>query len=470
MMARVRLWAGRMSLASIAPLSELFSRFLRTLILSRLLAPDEFGTAIAITVVNMVAELSTDFGLEQFVITRTGEAAGRAMAAAHALQLLRGFFLGAAIALASPFVASFFGVPERAPAFALAGMFPLFRSFSHLGVKQKLQQFAYGADAAVTLSAGLSGLLATLVSAWMLRDHRAVLFGYGTETLISAVVSHALARTRYAFWPDRQTFMEALRWGAPLTLNGVGLAIIGQADRFVMGRMFGVEALGTYAVIYNLVVVPMVALIRISAGLAMPLLVKNKDDSDRFQSTCVWLNWIFALTGFFFAVGCGALLDTLAPFIFGDRYIVSLYMRMFASLVIFARLFRISSTIRLLASGQTGVMTMANMVSGAGVVFELLFATWIPDPASVMAGAFAGELALLITFLAIDFNALAHYRTSLLRCASASLIAAATLAGSIYLLSARDFGARFLLCLICTAPAILLAAGVWRRWRRREAL
>src|ERR1700731_4424106 len=103
--SRLKLWAGRISWAAVAPLVAFAARFGRTVILSRLLVPGEFGIAVAITIVITTAELATDVGLDKFVLLKSAADARQALAAAQALQIFRGLLLCAAVAaLAVPAV------------------------------------------------------------------------------------------------------------------------------------------------------------------------------------------------------------------------------------------------------------------------------------------------------------------------------------------------------------------------------
>ncbi len=91
--SRLKIWTGRISLAAVAPFVMFVARFGRTVILSRLLAPGEFGITVAITIVTTTAELATDVGLEKFILLKSATDAPRALAAAHALQIVRGLLL-----------------------------------------------------------------------------------------------------------------------------------------------------------------------------------------------------------------------------------------------------------------------------------------------------------------------------------------------------------------------------------------
>src|SRR5580704_17938524 len=70
---KIKLWIARSSIMSIAPAVDFGSRFARTVILSRLLARDEFGVAVAITVMLGIASLVTDVAIDKFAIIEADE-------------------------------------------------------------------------------------------------------------------------------------------------------------------------------------------------------------------------------------------------------------------------------------------------------------------------------------------------------------------------------------------------------------
>ena len=58
-------------------------------------------------------------------------------------------------------------------------------------------------------------------------------------------------------WLSCRTALSAvLDFGIPLTINGIGLAIVSQSDRILIGYWFDVRTLGLYAVLMSMIAVP----------------------------------------------------------------------------------------------------------------------------------------------------------------------------------------------------------------------
>jgi PST family polysaccharide transporter len=174
--SRLKLWAGRISWAAVAPLVAFAARFGRTVILSRLLVPGEFGIAVAITIVITTAELATDVGLDKFVLLKSAADARQALAAAQALQIFRGLLLCAAVAVLAVPAVTFFGIPQAVASFEFAALVPLVHSFGHLGIKQIQRDYDYRADALTVTASSVAGLaVAALAAATILPDHRVII-------------------------------------------------------------------------------------------------------------------------------------------------------------------------------------------------------------------------------------------------------------------------------------------------------
>lgn len=141
------------------------SHFLRTVILSRMLAPNDFGLAIAITVVLSFAELVSDFGLDRFLISRARDDDREALAAAHALQLVRGLVIAALIWIGARWIGRLFGSPAHAADFQWCAAILALRAFAHLDVKQVQRALRFAPEAAASLAARLAALVAVYPAA-----------------------------------------------------------------------------------------------------------------------------------------------------------------------------------------------------------------------------------------------------------------------------------------------------------------
>ena len=242
--------------------------------------------------------------------------------------------------------------------------------------------------------AGLA--VAALAAATILPDHRVVILAFLVDAAVYAAARHSLAHAPMRVIPDRETLRQALAYGLPLMLNGVGLALISQADRMVVGRFFGMDILGVYAVTLSLAVAPISPLMQTVGTLGFLILARSRDTPKRYLETYLWLTWFFAFLAFGYAAFIGLTLDVLVPFVFGKAYAVGTDTVILISAIVFLRILRAGGpTVSLLVSGATTRLTLGNLMSVFGIAAAAL-AQIHPVLNSVLAGVLFGDVLTMV--------------------------------------------------------------------------
>ncbi|MCI0351148.1 MAG: oligosaccharide flippase family protein [Acidobacteriales bacterium] len=467
--SRLKLWAGRISWAAVPPFILFAASFGRTVILSRLLAPGEFGIAVAITVVITTAELATDVGLEKFILLKPAAEARRALAAAHALMIFRGLLLAAAIAVLAVPAVTFFGVPQAVGSFEFAALVPLVRSFGHLGITQIQRDYEYRPEARARMASSVAGLaVAALAAATILPDHRVILVAFLVDAAVYVAVSHILAHAPMRVIPDREMLRQSLAYGLPLMLNGVGLALISQADRVVVGRFFGMDILGVYAVVLGLAMAPPSLLLQTTGGLGIAMLARSQDNPKRYLETYLWLAWFFAFLAFGYAAFIGLTLDVLVPLVFGKAYAVAIGPVILISAIVFLRILRGGPTVALLVSGATTRLTLANLMSVFGIAAAAALAQVHLVLTSVLAGVLFGDVLTMVLLQRAAVARIPNGIGSLWRCFAVAGAGVAILTMTLRLLPEPSWANRGIVAISGALPAAILGWGVLSRWRLRE--
>lgn len=460
-------WLKRFTLASIGPLLEFGFRFARTILLSRLLAPNEFGVAIAITVVISIAEQISDVGLNQIVLLEPASERGHILAAAHWLQIARGLLLSVGLVGVSMPIASLFGVSDNWPSFAVAALFPLVRSFGHLGVRQVQRDFDYRPVAICTATSSFAGLAAALIAVSFIRDHRVILIAFGCEALVYVALSHALASKPYEY-KDHAALNEVLRFGLPLILNGAALAVVSQADRMLVGAVFGVEILGVYAVVMNLALTPISFIFQIFGGFGISMLLRSEDDRTKQNASIIWLIWFFALLGLLYSMFVGLSLDVLTPLIFGRHYTVPATVHALVTFITFLRVFNGAPTSILLSSRHTIQLVSANLMGTVGLLAAVLFIHFYPTLVALLIGILLGDLLSSVVLQRAVFNRLQYWKGYIfyyLAVAVSSVVVSTTL---IVLMPEPTWTNRIIIGLLYLPSIIVVILELGRWWKLRS--
>ena len=401
---RLKRWMDRAWVASIPLSVQLGSRFLRTIILSRLLSVEEFGTALAITVVLSFAEVATDVAFDRFVMVFPDKAA---LAAAHVLSIARGALITICLALTAREISALFGIGKFSDSFLALAPIPFVRSFAHFGIKQVQRSGIFWPESAAQLIAHFSALAIVIPAFMALRDHRVVIVSIATEAACYVLASHAFSRERYSIWPTPMMLRAALIFGIPLALNGVGLAVLGQLDRAFVGFWFGVETLAAYSVLLNMSVIPLSLIISTGHKLGFAYLFSGSEIPATHSRQYFMIVVSFSIVGVAYSLFLALSTDVLTPLIFGARYVISLPIHTIICIIAFFRLLRGGApTLYLLATGRTAELATLNLCAVIGLILAAIFSVLWPQLESMLLGVLVGDVlvSLLLLFCLLGKN------------------------------------------------------------------
>ncbi len=382
---------------------ELGSLFVRTIILARLLGSREFGIAAAINTLGAVIEMISFVGLDRYLVYARDGGSRAALEAAHTLTLARGcigFCL--AVLLAWP-VAALIHEGRLGPEFALLAVAPLLRGLVHLGVFQMQRAHRFRPAATAEAVAALTGLAVSAIAAWLRPNHTAILWGLIAQAAAAVLLTHLAARpVPYRFGLVAAPLRAALRFGLPLTWNGMMLAASSQLDRMVVGGWLGPAALGLYGLATTLLMQPVNLLMRFATTAWQPSLSAawHADSHAVFAALAANLNRAAAVIG-----GCAACVIAClgAPaitMVFGASYVASdLFCALFAGIVAL-RLARGTLNLFGMAVGATADLALCNSAGLACLPLMALALALRPTLEAAVAGGLAAELfALTMTHL-----------------------------------------------------------------------
>lgn len=262
------------------------SRIVFGIVLARLLTPHEYGlAAMALVFSNLVlffSDLSLSTGLVQREeITEEDKATVFWTSVAVGAVLMFG---GAASA---GLIASFYGQPAVRPLLAVLSVSFFITALqpTHSALLQREMNFK---AISVRLTAGtFVGGVGGVIAAGL---------GYGAwalvvQQLLLATTSTALLWKLERWRPTFTYSVDSLRDLGSFGFRLLGSKLLnyvkGNADNVMVGRFLGSAALGTYAVAYNIMMLPVYRLIVPAQESVYPALARMQDDSERLLRS--WL-------------------------------------------------------------------------------------------------------------------------------------------------------------------------------------
>jgi O-antigen/teichoic acid export membrane protein len=449
---------GRVSPLLLVNIYETGVPFVRMMMLSHFLDLRELGFASLLTAVYTSFELITDINISRFVISAPRENYEEALAAAHALSALRGFAVALAVVALSPFIAAAFSLGSQWPSFAALGLIVAARGLEHLGPRIVEREYQYGPQLKVATVASGMGLAALLGSFFVFANHLVLVASLLGQYSGLALASRIFAATPYRWRFRTPLFAKAFYFSYPLMFNGIGLAVSGLADRFLVGAMLGLPALGVYSVLMLVTAAPVSVGAKILSSVTLPMLFNRTDPPAAFRARLKLAARIIPLVAATLGVGILAMFNIVVPLVFGRNFLASQWM---VVLLVFTAFFRIArgepGTAILMIEGRTKRLALANLIVGGGLIFSAAFMAFAPTIEAATLGRCLGEVLGLAAMLYLTRSMMrAAIRDNLMAIGLSSVVLC--LGGAFVVLGSVGNKIAPSLAFLCLAGAVL---GFW---------
>ncbi len=217
--------------------------FLNTIIVARLLAPEDFGiVAIGLTTMQILTNLS-DIGVSQAVI-RFRDADRDDLDTLFTLSAIRGLLIALGLFLAAPFAASFYDDPRVFWVFVGVGAYPFFTGLMNPRFYEFERLLDYSKDFFVSVVNKLAGVVVSIAIAFAFRSYWAIILGLATNGLVQLALSYAMRPYRPRL--SLASFRRIIGFSGWLTGVGLMSALNNKLDPLILARAVGVSGAGHY--------------------------------------------------------------------------------------------------------------------------------------------------------------------------------------------------------------------------------
>jgi O-antigen/teichoic acid export membrane protein len=366
--------------------------FLRNLILARILAKADYGLAavfgMALTLLEVGGRMA--FGI-QVIQSKEGDTTGF-QDSAHALQFIGGVCSAVLIAGLSRPVAHLFGVPQTWWAFALLAVVPLCQGLGHLDISRRQRELDYLPLVLVDVVPQALITLAAWPLALWLRDFRVIVWLIIAKAVAGTAMTFVFARRPYRWAWERERLRCMLLFGWPLLLNGLVMFGCQQADQMLVGAVFSLDVLASYALAYSLVSIPWFIFGQVGSALMLPILSRAQDDPERLRRqyrVCVQ------------AAAAAGVISTVPLILIGEPLVTLLYGGKYHGTGVFVALLGAAFAVRFLrfvpavvavAKADTINQLYSNLWRGASLPLALAVVAVGGTPVQIAACAVVAEV------------------------------------------------------------------------------
>ncbi len=253
---------------------------LRTIILAHLLAPDDFGvfglTVLALSALDTLSQTGFDEALIQ-----TREEPTPYLNTVWSVHIARGTLLALVLALAAPWLASFFGEPGATGIFRLVGLSVLLNGLTNPAVVLFRRDLDFRRQAFLLGGATLTELVVAVGIALVYPSAWALAFGMIARSVARAGLSYRIHPFRPRLSFDRARFADLYRFGRVVFVQGIVLFLLTQGDDAFVGKLLGAAALAFYQMAYRFSNMAATEIAHVVGGVMFPALSELQDDRPR---------------------------------------------------------------------------------------------------------------------------------------------------------------------------------------------
>lgn len=265
-----------------------------TVILARLLSPDDYGIIAMVMAITGFAGLFRDLGLSAAAIQKDTLSHAQ-MSNLFWLNIGMGGGLTIALAVAAPLVANFYNNEELVPLTQLLSTSFIINSFGTLHGALMQRDLQFGRKAICSIVGFLVMLAVSVVLAWLGKAYWALAWGTIAGAIVTSILFFAFSSFRPGLWTRGAGVRPMLKFGANITAFDFVNYFHRNLDNILIGRVWGVDALGFYSRAYSLLMLPINSLRGPLNTVGFPALSRLQEEPSAYRSYFYQLTNVLAL-------------------------------------------------------------------------------------------------------------------------------------------------------------------------------
>ena len=289
-----------------------------TLVLVRLLTPEDFGVVAMAMIVVAFVNAFNDMGLDLALIRLPDLTAGH-YHSAWTITMLLGAFNSLALALVAPVVANFYADPRLLPVMLALAILPLIEGMSNIRTLDFRRNLEFGKDFLCTVIGRAIALPITIGLAIVLQNYWALVVGMITQSLLAVVVGYLMR----PFVPRLSGvyFRELIGFSVWVQIRNVGQTLGQRIDQLYVGKRLGAGELGGYQIsqeitemIANEMVLPL-------GRALLPGYARLVAEPERLWAAFFKVLGLYAILALGVAGGLYAIAVDLVPLLLGTQWV-----------------------------------------------------------------------------------------------------------------------------------------------------
>ncbi len=364
-----------------------------TIILARLLVPEDFGLIALATMLAAALEILGEFNFDIWLI-RKPDADRKDYDTVWTLAIIRSVITCILLLSCAELVATFFGDPRLENIIYVLSVGTLIFGLENSGVIDFRKNLEFHKDFVFLLGVRICSFIITVSLAFWLRSYWALVLGIVFQNAIRVLLSYILHSFRPRFslsaWHDVFHFSKWLLAGNLLNFLYI------RSDTFILGKLTSTATLGVYSIAYeiaNLATTELVAPIRRAI---FPGYSKLAGDRDSLRQAFIDVMALTLMLATPLAVGIGLTASPAVHVLLGDKWLEAIPLIQILTIYGLASIAASNVSPCLLAMGKPQ-LTTRNIAIGCAVILPAL--AWGVSQGGATGAAWAVTAANIVLFL-----------------------------------------------------------------------
>jgi len=379
----------------------------RTVILARLLSPNDFGLFGVALLVLSTLETFSESGFNHAIIQKKKNSQ-HYLDTAWTVGIIRGILIASIIFGLSKPVAIFFSTPLSELILKVIGISIVLQSLSNIAVIYFQKELKFHKLFIYQFSGTMADVSITIVFAIILKNVWALVFGLLAGNLVRCILSYIIVKYRPKLRFEKKKVKELFKFGKWILISAILMFIITNGDDFFVGKVLGVTMLGYYQMAYRISSIPASEISRVVSQVSFPAYSKLQDEINKLRGAYLKILRIISFISF----PISGLIFVLAPeftiIFLGDKWVTII--TSIQMLVVWGLIRSIGGTIGPIieAIGKPKILSYFQAVQ-----FTILVA--LIYPLTITMGIFGTSVAVVISAFISNF-AIFFILISIIKC------------------------------------------------------
>lgn len=296
-------------------------QFIRTVIVARLLFPDDIGLFGMATLAMGITDAFVQTGFNAAIVQEKGDVR-KHLDSAWTVNVIRGIAVALFLFfIAAPFAGDFFEHEQVIPLIQALAFVVLINGFENIGIALLQRELRFGRQVVYDVSGVIAETITVIICAFIFKNAWALAFGVLAGRVVYLIASYALHPYRPRLSFDLAGAKHLFGFGKWIGASGIVTFFASSGDNMMAGKLLGASALGFYQLAFALGTLPAVEIGRVLGKVFFPAYSRIQEERERLTDAFLRVSRMIFLITIPASAGLMVLAPEIVSFVYGSRWL-----------------------------------------------------------------------------------------------------------------------------------------------------